>query len=102
RLERGIVDHPDRFAERLRKIVPGPVFPEMFGIVRNFPVAYGRGKPDRDRLITPVFGLILDLLDRFLWAKLGPGGKFAPFLLGRNHHFYIRTADIDDEDIFHA
>ena len=45
RLQRGVVNDPHRFPERLREIESGPAVAEMFRILHDFPSRTGAGNP---------------------------------------------------------
>src|SRR3954454_17006754 len=56
-----------------------------------------RRKPDRNGVIFPAFGMLLDPRGQFLRRKLHPGIEF-PGLALRDHELHGSAADVGDEN----
>ena len=70
RLQRRIVDHARRLAERLLEIIIEPAFAEMLRLIgRDLSIAHRRGKTDRHRVVFPIARLFLDAARSFPPAR---------------------------------
>src|SRR2546423_12344916 len=69
----------------------------MFRVLLDAAVLNDGRKPDRDRIVVPASGVLLDLGSQSFRRKLHSGIEF-PRLAPRDHQLDVRATDVDDED----
>src|SRR6476659_7925525 len=100
RLHRRVVDHSDGFPECLPKIETDPALSEIFWILCNPALVNRRRKTNRDDVAFPIADFLFYSGNHFARRQSLAGIEFLSFPVPRNQQLHVRTADVDDEDLF--
>src|SRR5215470_4965579 len=71
----------------------------MLWFAHDAAIADGRWESHRDGVEGPILHQRFDLSHHFARRHFQTGSEFSPLRV-RNHQFYVRTANVDDEDSF--
>jgi hypothetical protein len=99
RLHRRVVQDAHRLAEGLAEIESHPAPAEVPGLGDRLAVQHRAGIADRDDVVAPVRGELLDRGDHAPRRQLGARRNLARLALPGREHLHVRAADVDDEDL---
>src|SRR5258708_37830617 len=98
-LHGGVIHDFDRTLERGFKVKSHPAASEVMRF-RHQPIPDNHSRvANRDHVILPVAGELLDSRDHLLRCQAGSGRKLPWLLLSAGENFHVVTADIDDQHI---